>query len=262
MKLAASYNLFDTEELLEASVKAIRSQVDYISVVYQTISNHGEKCSDGLMPTLTELHEKGLIEELIHYIPNLNISPQKNEIKKRNIGLKRAKKNKCTHFLSLDADEFYAEEEFAWAKSEITRKKVDVTAVRLSNYFKEPIYKMIYKDQPDYYVSFIFKIKFFQKFKTNVKFQVLIDPTRRIKGSNFLLFDRKNIEMHHMTLVRRHIHSKLMNSSANKLYKENNIEKYLDYFNNWQEGEPVYPPSNHSNIVEIEKVDNQFNIKI
>ena len=39
MKIGVSYNLFDGEELLESSIKSIRKNVDYISVVYQTISN-------------------------------------------------------------------------------------------------------------------------------------------------------------------------------------------------------------------------------
>ena len=34
MKLGVSYNLFDGEELLESSIKSIRDNVDYVSVVY------------------------------------------------------------------------------------------------------------------------------------------------------------------------------------------------------------------------------------
>jgi hypothetical protein len=36
MKLGAAYNVFDGEELLENSIVSIRSEVDYVVVVYQT----------------------------------------------------------------------------------------------------------------------------------------------------------------------------------------------------------------------------------
>lgn len=260
MKLAASYNIFDTEELLEASIISIRSQVDYINIVYQTTSNTGEKCSDSLLTVLKQLNQKGLVDEMIKYTPNLSVSPQKNEIIKRNIGLRYAKKNKCSHFFSLDSDEFYRGDQIAIAKKIILESKSDFTAVRLTNYFKKPIYRMVYKNQTDFYVSFIFKITLFKKFKLNSKFPVLVDPTRRVKGGSFFLFDRNTIEMHHMTLVRKDISSKLKSSSANKLYRENNINKYVQYFNNWEEGQDVYPPSDYSNIIEIKKVYDQFNI--
>ena len=42
MKVGISYNLFDGEELLEASIKSVRDNVDYISIVYQTESNFGK----------------------------------------------------------------------------------------------------------------------------------------------------------------------------------------------------------------------------
>lgn len=262
MKLGASYNLFDTEELLEASVRAIRNEVDYINIVYQTTSNTGEPCSEKLLPILEYLFTKGYIDELIEYRPNFKLQPHENEIRKRNIGLKHARKNNCTHFVSLDSDEFYAEEQLIEAKKTILNGDIDFTAVQLTNYFKKPIYQMVYKNQPEYYVSFIFKIKRFRKFKLDIDFPVLVDPTRRIKGKRFLLFDKETIEMHHMTLVRENISSKLKNSSSNAIYKKNNIHDYVEYFNNWKEGQPVYPPSNYSNIVEIKKVKNQFNIAL
>ena len=48
MKISASYNVFDGEELLEKSISSIRDSVDFISVVYQTISNFGNNCSPDL----------------------------------------------------------------------------------------------------------------------------------------------------------------------------------------------------------------------
>ena len=262
MKLAVSYNLFDTEELLEASIATIREEVDYINVVYQTVSNTGKPCSKELISTVKELENQGFIDELILYTPNFDIQPHDNELKKRNIGLKFAKKNKCTHFLSLDSDEFYNNEQLAIAKKTIIENQIDYTAVRLTNYFKSAIYEMNYHNQPDYFVSFIFKIKRFHKFELNIHFPVLVDPTRRIKGRKFLLFDKNTIQMHHMTLVRKNIRSKLESSSSNHVYIKNNIEDYVTYFNNWEYGQDAYPPSNYNNIVSIKVVPNQFNIHL
>ncbi len=262
MKLGVSYNLFDTEELLEASIKSIREETNHINVVFQKISNKGQNCSEYLLPILDRLVEEKLIDQLFEYTPDLTKTEHFNETKKRNIGLKIAKKNKCTHFLSMDSDEFYDVKQLQEAKTIISKNKYDITAVRLTNYFKKPIYEMIYQNQPEYYVSFIFKIKRFKKFKYNINYPVKVDPTRRVRGNKFILFDRKVIQMHHMTLVRKNISSKLTNSSANGVYKNNNIEFYVDYFNNWKEGNPVYPPSNYKNLVKIKKVKNKFNIPI
>jgi hypothetical protein len=261
-KLGASYNVFDTEELLEASIRAVREQIDYINIVYQRTSNSGQNCSEKLLPTLNYLLELGLIDELIEFTPDLSVSSHFNELEKRNIGLLNSRKNKCTHFISLDADEFYKEDQFAKAKSYVYENKIKSSCVTLVNYFKAPIYQMQYSGSSEYYVSFIFKISRKTKFEFNTDFPVLIDPTRRIKSKKSHLFSPSEIKMHHMTLVRRNIRSKIENSSANSIYKKNNIDKYVSYFNNWSFGESVYPPSNYDNIVELNIVPNFFDIKI
>ena len=43
MKLAAIYNVFDAEELLPYSIQSIKHMVDEIVIVYQTVSNCGNK---------------------------------------------------------------------------------------------------------------------------------------------------------------------------------------------------------------------------
>ena len=72
MKLGISYNVFDGEELLEKSILCIRDQVDFISVVYQEKSNFGNQCDPNLLPLLTSLKEKGLVDELFEYKPKIN----------------------------------------------------------------------------------------------------------------------------------------------------------------------------------------------
>jgi len=56
MKLGISYNVFDGEELLESSIRQIRNQVDYVSVVYQKVSNFGKECNENLIDNLNNLN--------------------------------------------------------------------------------------------------------------------------------------------------------------------------------------------------------------
>ena len=85
MRLGVSYNIFDGEELLEGSIKQIRSEVDYISVVYQTVSNFGNPCNTDLVPLLERLKSEGLIDELFEYNPKINKGGHFNEIQKRRL---------------------------------------------------------------------------------------------------------------------------------------------------------------------------------
>jgi len=261
MKLGVAYNLFDAEELLEFSAKSIRDQADYILVVYQVVSNTGKTCSPELEPLLLSLKSRGLIDELYLYEPKLNKAPGKNEQKKRNIGVKLCRKNGCTHFLLMDSDEFYEETKLQKCKEIIERENYDATACRVVNYFKEPTCQMIYK-QGEYFVSFICKVPRWRKLKSKHRFPVLVDPTRRISTKHFKLFSYEEIFMHHMTLVRKNIRSKLESSSAVEIYKRNDIDAYVDYFNNWSPDQPAYPPSNRQNVVDLKSVPNLFNIQL
>ncbi len=73
-KLGVSYNLFDGEDLLEGSIKSIRNHVDYINVVYQNVSNFGNKSETNLEELLKDLKTKGLIDDFVEYKPTLNKS--------------------------------------------------------------------------------------------------------------------------------------------------------------------------------------------
>ena len=261
MKLGVSYNVFDAEELLEPSILAIRDVVDHISLVYQEVSNSNNPCSDRLVAIVHDLKKRGLVNKIYKFTPDLNKNSSLNEMAKRNIGLRIAKLNLCTHFLSMDADEFYDRDNFAKAKKIIQDNKMKGSAVRVQNHFKTPENAMIYKDIK-YFVSFIYKIQWGKKFEFRAEFPVEVDPTRRIKTENqCYIFEPAELVMDHMTLVRKNIRAKLENSSANELYHKNNIDEYVRYFENWEPSQPAYPPSNYNNIVKIKAVPDKYNIK-
>lgn len=252
MKLGVSYNLFDGEELLEGSIKSIRDNVDYISVVYQTISNFGKSCNEGLIPLLNKLKEKGLIDDLLEYKPS-NMGGHMNEITKRNIGLFLSKNNGCTHHMAMDSDEFYVDNQFKYMKKTIEEGDYDSSACQMTTYYKDSIYRLEPKEE--YYVSLIYKIKNNTEYVFAQQFPVLVDPTRRMKSEKCKAFTRDEIEMHHMSYVRDNLKTKLSNSSANVNFKD--VDKIVDYFNKWEYPQKALmggSPDKYYNIIKEERI--------
>ncbi len=80
--------VFDSEELLEASIRSIRSNVDYINIIYQKVfaaergvrvgshpsalrqvSNFGNAASPGLEHLVLSLRDQGLVDDVVCYTP-------------------------------------------------------------------------------------------------------------------------------------------------------------------------------------------------
>ena len=217
MKLGICYNLFDGEELLPFAIKEIRDVVDYIAIIYQTTSNKGEKLNYNLEWAL------GLVDEIYQYKPDLNKHCQENECRKRQIGRKLALEAGCTHHASLDVDEFFLKDQIEFAKQEA--EKYDITTCYYANYFKNPCWKV----HPDnhFSISFIHNIKL--DFELDAHFPISIDRTRRLKGwENWRRFERDEVEMQHMTFIRKDIGAKIRNSSCSESY-EHMLQVYNDY---------------------------------
>ncbi len=222
MKLGVSYSVWDGEELLEASIKSIREHSDYINVVWQKVSWFGESCDENLENLLLSLKEKGLIDEIIYFEPNLKLSPNINEINKRNLGLKGVQKANCSHFLIMDTDEFYKPEEFKAAKEHILY--YDITH-SICNQYMYPHINCRESSVAGFFAFFIHKINQHTKLVMNACSPVpwLVDPTKQIpitKKSKFCFMN--NIAMHHYGGVRKDITKKYRNSSVN-LAKEDQI---------------------------------------
>jgi len=253
MKVGVSYNVFDGEELLEGSIKSIRESVDYISVVYQLVSNFGNPCDEGLVPLLGRLKSEGLVDDIMQYKPKVNQGGHYNEISKRNLGLFLSEGAKCTHHMAMDTDEFYKKDQFEFMKKTLVVGDYDSSACQMMTYYKEPIYQL---DPPeDYYVSLLFKIGRGVQFVMGHPFPVLVDPTRRVNPGKCKVFTREEIEMHHMSYVRNNLSTKLQNSSASPNFKS--IDNIVNYFNNWKYPERALmggAPDKYYNIVEVDKM--------
>lgn len=255
MKLGVSYNLFDGEELLEGSIRQIRNQVDYISVVYQLTSNFGNPCNNELLPLLNKLKNDGLIDELFEYKPKINNGGHFNEITKRNLGLSLSVGAGCTHHMSMDSDEYYLPEQFKFLKEEMINGGYDSSYCQMKTYYKTWEYQL---DPPEeYYVSLIYKINNYSLFEMGKQSPVLVDPTRRMDAGKYRVFKRDEIEMHHGSYVRDNIRTKLENSSASVNFK-NDIQRITDHYNNWVYPNKVLWGGLPSTLHNVKKIKNLF----
>lgn len=232
LKWGISYSVYDSEELLEKSLRSIRKQADYINVVYQTKSWYKEPCSKNLVDVLNHCKKLGLIDELIEYKPDFHLSAGKQELKKRNLGLKYAKMAHCDYFMPMDTDEFYFDTEIEKIKREICIKNI-TNSFCLQKIYKSPTEQFVHI--PKNAVTLFCKINVFSKMKPDKNNIILVDPTRQIHR----IFNKKyqvflDIYMHHYSHLRKDLSKKLRNSSgrATEAVKksDNTTIKVKDYF--------------------------------
>ncbi len=213
---------------------------------------------------LHKLQESQIIDSYHLYEPNLDLHPSENESNKRNIGLDICRNNGCSHLLAMDADEFYKKEEFQYAKNMITDQNLVYTACQMATFFKKPIYQI--KPEEDYFVSFITEIFDELRFQSMGNFPILVDPTRHLNvfnrnlGSKFYVFPRKELQMYHMSYVRKDINSKIQNSSSKGAMKDPDL--YAKFFNTWKLGGTNMHPVQPELFEDVEVVDNFFEIEL
>lgn len=285
MKLGATFNLFDNEELLEKSCLAIRKFCHYICVVWQDTSNFGQKHPN---PRIKEFYDslvkKNIINELIYYKPKVFNPEEKrklvsksytgdptqvldqfcNEITKREVGRLHCFKNGCTHFMSMDADEFYLPEQMTYATSEIMKNDYEMTACRMRILFKKSTLEYYPYDDLNA-VTFICKIIPNGAHRIDEPCQVVLDPTRKITNvKKFYMFKRQELEMFHMSFIRKNMRLKLENTS-NK-HNIEDVEEFLVKFNMWDESMldvVVHPHAIISQqFKEIRKIPNYFSVNL
>lgn len=214
IRWGVSYSVFDGEELLEASLRSIRAEVDYINVVYQTISWYGKAADPGLLALLHSLRERGLIDELIEFTPDLKLKPRINERAKRNVGLKHARAHGCHYFMSMDCDEFYLAEELAASKRKILEHNFSHCYCIWVPYGASPLLRP--RDWPGGigFVPFFARLTPWSKLKLSRGNICPVDSTRAmalwpLASQQFM----STVTMHHFSLVRKDVRKKFENSS-------------------------------------------------
>src|SRR5687768_7986362 len=144
--------------------------------------------------------------------------------------------------MSMDCDEFYVPSQFIYMKKIVAENGHESAACQYLNYYKESIF-LLNEGDTNNYVSTIYKINDDTKFVyRSKKSPVRIDPTRKTNNQKYKIFGRSEIQMHHMTLVRKDLRRKLMSSSYRKhgfgrIFRTHgfgNIDAIIDHYNNWK----------------------------
>ncbi|ADU13929.1 hypothetical protein [Asticcacaulis excentricus] len=260
MIVGASYNVFNGEEHLVQSLKVMRKCVEYINIVVQFSSNYGEMCSEGLCDALNEAECSGLYDSIIFYRPDVTILPVHNELRKRNLGLDRCRKNGVSHFLTMDCDEYYVPEEFKSARDIIEVEGYNSSSVATFLHVKRPIYR---SRQPDTTCcSFLTKVESGTDIEFDVPYPVPVDPTRRLlsREGPHIHFDIDTISMRHMNLVRRDLASKLRNSPSawNQDFMRLVSEAYTAWKPGMQLNFPNKPPMDIIEVEDLFDIDQNF----
>ncbi len=242
MKLGVSYSLFDGEELLEYSIKSIRNNVDFISVFYQELSYHGEPCAEGILEMLNDLKSRGLIDEIAMFTNDFsNDSPENpsfNQTRKRQEGLELSRKHGCTHHMTIDCDEFYTDEEFKYMKKVMEEGDFGSGACQHVQYYKDSIY-ILDPPEPEY-VATIEKITPDTRYVYFIEnTNIAIDPCRKTSNGNYRVFSRDEVQMHHMSFVRKNLRGKLENHTSKRFFTDEGVNKIVDHYNNWKPTSPL-----------------------
>jgi hypothetical protein len=217
MKLAAIFNVFDGTELLRASIDTVKDHVDKVIVVWQKKSNFGE-----VYNPFEHFNSDGL-EHILEYVffDPATQNGGKNERIKRNMGIQHARDMGCTHFISMDCDEFF--EDFGAVKKAYLQSGADGSVCKMYTYFKKPTWRCANLDS--YFVPLIHKLN--QDTVSGVReYPFYVDPTRRINQEHIVELDAV---MHHMSWVRLDIGLKCRNSSAKLNIEEGTL--LADYNN-------------------------------
>ncbi len=254
MKLCAIYTVWDDWDLFELSSIKILELVDGIIVIGSNTSNFGEFCGDGNRYTNASIIGSGKVVITIVKEPDLKNDPRTNETAKRQFGLDKARELGYTHFIMMDADEFYEPTEFLKEKQRFDNPDLKGLVCRVKCYFRSPTLTIGYDTT---LVPFIHKITPNLKFCFNRNYpfawssvdglpfthskQIRIDPTRSmnidytphsttdggIKDASGI--EWSDITMHHQSWVRSDIRKKIRNSTARSNIERSSI--VADYVN-------------------------------
>lgn len=220
MKLCAIYNIWADWDWLEHSIENISPHVDGIIIVGSIMSNYSEVF--GIPDMFSNLCHQ--------YEPKTNLRPIQNETDKRNFGIQTAIQKGYTHFIMLDADEFYDPIEFRKAKDYLNSKpNLNGLVCKSQVYVKSPTLTI---GLDTTLVPFIHKITpgIQHCFNRNYPFawidgKIRIDPTRSLNiNSGVEMID---VTMHHYSWVRKDYERKIRNSTARPNIEKMNLAKKI-----------------------------------
>jgi hypothetical protein len=220
MRLIAIFSVWDDYKLLRCSVENIRPLVDGILIIASTKSTHGE---------YSAIPEEWRNDELHVREPHFNV-PLHSETDKRNFGLQIAREKGYTHFITMDADEFYKADEFKKIKDRFKDPNLQGIVCPCVTYFKNPTLTI----GRDYtLVPHIHKLTPTIKHEFNKRYPfawdsagIRIDPTRSLNITSGVEYSEE-IELHHMSWIRDDFQKKIRNSTARVNLERSSIRQDL-----------------------------------
>lgn len=223
MKLAAVIICWNDWDLMGYCVENIRQLVDEVIIIGSTRSNYNE-----LSPIPKHWLDVGMANNGVNLWirePRFHV-PMHSETDKRNYGLDTARIRGNTHFLMMDADEFYEPEQFLKAKERFLNPDLAGLVCPCNVYFGSPELT-IGRDKT--LIPFIHKITPTLKFEFNKRYpyawvlnEIRIDPTRSMNINSGVEYTEE-VVMHHYSHVRADYAKKIRNSSARKNLERSNI---------------------------------------
>lgn len=198
MKLGIGLNIFSSVELLKPALLQVRKFAYHIVGVFNKTSFNGDPAPDYYLPLLQQLLEEKLIDRLVehHITPTkVPIQMQKMQREKYEIARRVLVEKGCSHLLNMDCDEFWEKENFANAMNFVSKYSFSIS--NLWNYVGTPCYRE--RTVAKLHVPFIQKSNHIMQ---PWHFPQLLDLSRTIETSNFIVIPSNIICMHHMTGVR------------------------------------------------------------
>jgi glycosyltransferase involved in cell wall biosynthesis len=249
MRIAAIFNIWaDCLDLLPHAIENIRPVVDGVIVVWSKKSNR-------LNVAHYELPKDCI---LVQCEPDSR-EPHHNETAKRNAGLSAARQLGFTHFIGMDSDEFYDQQEFLKEKNIIDEKGILGSVCRIKTYFKIPTLTIGFDHTLVPFIHRIgsrleYKLKFHSyPYTYDREGKCHIDPTRRLNMTAGVKM--VDIVMHHFSWVRKDFKLKMENSSAN--LRGTRADGIFEDLRNAKPG--YFCKTYHKELIEC---DNQFNLPI
>ncbi len=201
-------------------------------------SNFGDRCNPFLEAVLKDLVARKLVDVLLEFVPPAHYDSAArlamvsraaegldgptetigtqffHELSKRERGRLACVQAGCTHFLLMDCDEFYLEEELRAAMQVVEKRGYDTTACRMRLFLKDSTYEYFPYDNFQV-VPFICRCDASVKLALAAPFaSMMADPTRRPEPlGNFFFFERGLVEMYHYSFVRLDMRKKFASVS-------------------------------------------------
>ncbi|WP_160170285.1 hypothetical protein [Sulfitobacter noctilucicola] len=217
----------------------------------QDVSNAGEPISNFARQAVDSAICEGLVDEVVHYQPSFDVSRKDNETKKRQIGLNVARLAGATHFVSLDADEFYRTDEALGARKQIAAHGWKSTSVNSFLHVRRPVWRTL----DTTCCCFITEIQEDTVMGYKPFAHPNVDPSRGMTCSPAFHhhFDIQTVAMYHMNLIRRDFDQKLRNSST---MDQGFLAKVAKAVSAWDPGQKLEFPN--KGALSFELVENEF----